>query len=200
MTHERLEEIAAAWATFIGKKWFWRINKRAKRVSLEDNRGNIVVDFIRYGMGSAKPRFNDNGLMRDADNYAKVVPGREHHSDWFQTIDNEVANAIAVAPEHVAELIDEVERLRIFAEDITWMFSRCTVLNSVIDPLIVVRDREEYRDGARASAARLIPYLEEIERNRTEQDSSKCYPVESTPAPPEVVERIRKTMQDGGLI
>lgn len=42
--------------------------------------------------------------------------------------------------------------------------------------------------------------LEEIERRQNERDLSVCYPVESTLAPPEVVERIRKTMQDGGLI
>ena len=42
--------------------------------------------------------------------------------------------------------------------------------------------------------------LEEIERLRRHQKSSVCYPIESTPAPPDVVERIRKTMQDGGVI
>lgn len=42
--------------------------------------------------------------------------------------------------------------------------------------------------------------LEEIERLRRHQESSVCYPIESNPAPPEVVERIRQTTQDAGAI
>jgi len=72
------------------------------------------------------------------------------------------------------ELIDEVKRLRQFEVDITWIFSRFTDLNSIIDPLIGVRDGNQYRDCARASAGRLVPFLVFIhqERRRVKRDDA----------------------------
>lgn len=76
-----------------------------------------------------------------------------------------------MTPERLDET-EELKRLRQFEADITWILSRCTVLNSIIDPLIGVRDGKQYRDCARASAGRLVPFLEEIQK---EQEREVAY-------------------------
>jgi hypothetical protein len=68
-----------------------------------------VLDFVRWGMSAAAPRFRTaDGLalniMRRADEFAVVVPGREHHAEWFKGVDHPDARLIAAAPELLAEL------------------------------------------------------------------------------------------------
>lgn len=93
--------------------WRWEINLRQKCISICG--GNIpfdltVMDFIRWGVQSAMPRFiTDNwghgATMTDSKELTKIVKGREHHKSWFQTIDNPDANLIATAPEMLEALI-----------------------------------------------------------------------------------------------
>jgi hypothetical protein len=45
--------------------------------------------------------------MIRAEQHSKIVKGREHHSDWFQTIDHPDALLIEVAP----DLYDALQRL-----------------------------------------------------------------------------------------
>jgi hypothetical protein len=91
---------------FTAGKWRWELNLKSKRVSLCGGKKPfdlIVMDFERWGMGSAIPRFRtgteEQNIMKKAFEFAAIVPGREHHKDWFQAIDHPDARLIAAAPE-----------------------------------------------------------------------------------------------------
>jgi hypothetical protein len=93
--------------------WRWELNRKGKRVQLCGGVPRFdltVMDFIRWGMGGAQPRFleawksNSMMLLENAPKFGKDVPGREHHSDWFQTIDHPDAHLIAAAPDLYAAL------------------------------------------------------------------------------------------------
>lgn len=103
-------------------RWAWYLNLKAKQVTLQSEGGmrQIVIDFTRWGMNGAQPRFQVDGLMQDAQDCAAIVEGREHHASWFQGIDHPDANLIARAPELLRQLTNEVEALRkhIKAQDI----------------------------------------------------------------------------------
>jgi len=78
--------------------WKWRINRSTKRIYLT-GRGLTVMDFVRYGMSNAAPRFLDSEhLMQRADELAVNIPGEDHHSDWNQDIGHPDARLIAAAP------------------------------------------------------------------------------------------------------
>jgi hypothetical protein len=58
------------------------------------------MDFVRYGMGSASPRFLDaEHLMVRADELAVNIPGEDHHSKWHQTLEHDDAQLIAASPD-----------------------------------------------------------------------------------------------------
>lgn len=79
--------------------WNWRINRSTKRIYLVA-RGLIVMDFWRYGMQGAAPRFRDfENLMVRADELATNIPGEDHHSSWNQSITHPDAALIASAPD-----------------------------------------------------------------------------------------------------
>lgn len=101
-------------AQFTPGPWRWEVNLGAKQIDLcgGDDRYDLkVVDFVRYGMGGASPRFRENkpgwNIMHRADEHAVPVKGREHHEDWFRAIDHPDAHLIAAAP----DLYAVVERL-----------------------------------------------------------------------------------------
>jgi hypothetical protein len=78
--------------------WKWRINRATKRIYLVA-RGYTVMDFVRYGMSCAAPRFLDSEhLMVRADDLAVNIPGEDHHANWNQDIDHPDARLIAAAP------------------------------------------------------------------------------------------------------
>jgi len=78
--------------------WQWRINRSTKRIHLT-GRGLTVMDFVRYGMQHAAPRFLDSEhLMQRADELAINIPGEGHHSHWNQDIGHDDARLIAAAP------------------------------------------------------------------------------------------------------
>jgi hypothetical protein len=79
--------------------WQWRINRSTKRIHLT-GRGLTVMDFVRYGMNNAAPRFLDSEhLMQRADELAINIPGEGHHSHWNQDINHDDARLIAAAPD-----------------------------------------------------------------------------------------------------
>lgn len=101
--------------------WRWELNKNSKVIELCGGRPQFdktVMDFERWGMGGAAPRFQDPAdqhlLLTRAEHFAVVVPGREHHRSWFQGIDQPDANLIAAAPElyyALAGLVADIERV-----------------------------------------------------------------------------------------
>lgn len=85
--------------------WRWEVNEKSKVVQICGGKPQYdltVMDFERWGMGSAIPRLRDNsdhGLLTRCLKWACKVLGREHHSHWFQSLDHPDARLIAAAPE-----------------------------------------------------------------------------------------------------
>ena len=82
--------------------WRWEVNHKYKQVSLcgEHNFDLEVMDFRRWGMQGAQPMFRDDDrILHGVDVFSAAVPGREHHAEWFQTLDHPDARLIAAAPD-----------------------------------------------------------------------------------------------------
>lgn len=94
--------------------WRFEVNEKAKTVDLCGGRVRhdlTVIDFVRWGMGGAQPRFRDDvddlNIMCQVTAFTTPAEGREHHAGWFKIIDHPDARLIESAP----ELLDSVETL-----------------------------------------------------------------------------------------
>jgi hypothetical protein len=95
--------------------WRWEFNESYKGISLVGGRPTFdktVMDFRRWGMGGAQPRFmgDDDGFrilhkLSDRKDWIKPFPGRAHHVDWCASVDHPDANLIAAAPDLLDALI-----------------------------------------------------------------------------------------------
>ena len=91
--------------------WKWRINQQSKYILLKGG-DKIVMDFVRYGMNGAMPRFrSERGLMIKSNTLAVNIPGEEHHSRWNQDIDHPDARLIASAPDLYSALEEAISWL-----------------------------------------------------------------------------------------
>jgi hypothetical protein len=82
--------------------WRWEVNLTSRVISLEGGYPQYdmtVMDFTRWGMNGAQPRFVVDGLLYKAEEFKRVAPEREHHARWFQLLDHPDANLIAAAPD-----------------------------------------------------------------------------------------------------
>lgn len=92
--------------------WRWEVNRKNHRVQLCGGVPQFdltVMDFVRWGMTSAQPRFLDPAdlgpkslrpmILCRSEMWARPIVGREHHADWMQGIDHPDANLIAAAPD-----------------------------------------------------------------------------------------------------
>jgi hypothetical protein len=91
--------------------WRWELSEKNKEIRLCGAAGYdlTVLDFVRWGMSAAAPRLRTAdgmalNIMRRADEFAAVVPGREHHAEWFKAVDHPDARLIAAAPDLLAAL------------------------------------------------------------------------------------------------
>lgn len=95
--------------------WRWEINLINKHLNLVGGKipyDLYVMDFVRWGMGGAIPRFNVDytgglNIMTKADEMATIIPERRHHANWFQTISHPDAQLIAAAPD-LLEALQEI--------------------------------------------------------------------------------------------
>lgn len=84
--------------------WLWRGNRRQRQLWLCTPHSGmlIVMDFVRWGMGQATPRFRVDGVMRKAEEF---VDDADYHGE-FVGVDHPDARLIAAAP----ELLELAER------------------------------------------------------------------------------------------
>lgn len=106
--------------------WRWEFNASSKDVSLVGGRIRYdvtVMDFTRWGMGGAVPRFVEptdipNGLqllhkLSDRKDWIAPFPDREHHADWCAQVTHPDARWMQeAAPDRITRLLDELQRLR----------------------------------------------------------------------------------------
>ncbi len=99
--------------------WRFELNETSKDVKLCGGvpRYDLnVMDFVRYGMGGAAPRFNDKlnsgfNIMERAEKFGVASEGRSHHSSWFKEIRHPDAQLIEAAPDLLMASIEMVEGL-----------------------------------------------------------------------------------------
>lgn len=96
--------------------WRWELNEKSKQLQLCGGRSPFdltVLDFVRWGMGEATARFRADvdgiNLMHHARDFAVVVPGREHHADWFKGLKHPDASLIEASPDLLASLVEQVD-------------------------------------------------------------------------------------------
>lgn len=124
-------------------KWKWTVNLTSKSVHIESTgQGSWlehVLSFERWGMQSAKPLFLNKakGLLIDVLELLRVVPGREHHKRWHQTIDHPDAIIMCEARNALPAILSEIRALR--AENADWKsmaFDAGVEMNDAADILL----------------------------------------------------------------
>lgn len=108
----------------------WEINLKYKRVYLSGGTQRYdwsVLSCSRWGMQGATVAFMSGRsgepcrLITPAHEFAAIVPGREHHAAWFQTIDHPDAHLLAAAPDlyrelaHLVNLLEPLEEAGLLA-------------------------------------------------------------------------------------
>lgn len=89
--------------------WRWEVNRKSKDIKLVGGHPQFdktVMDFERWGMGGASPRFalhfGDAHIMTrlcDRPEWIKPFSGRLHHADWCAGAIHPDARLIEAAPE-----------------------------------------------------------------------------------------------------
>lgn len=119
MDDKQFEEIKARNAARTQGAWYWDGHMKSYSVRLVSKQFrmpidmySLVMDFTRWGLRDAKPRFGIGGILQSFTEF--VTPAK---NAAFDTINHPDAEFIAKASEDVPTLIAEVERLQ---EALTW--------------------------------------------------------------------------------
>lgn len=125
LTPEREAEIRSTRAESSGGRWFWTGNTAYQRIFLARRVAGLglvsVMDFKRWGMQGAQPRFlTDGWLMRPANDLAVWEVNRKAtdpndpslYRHGIVGIRHPDATLMAEAPGYVDDLLAEVDRLR----------------------------------------------------------------------------------------
>lgn len=95
--------------------WRWEVNEKHKTMQLVGGVQKYdltIMGFERWGMHGAvatmrDPYVDGMNIMHRCTNWARSVPGRAHHADWFKTIEHPDARLMAAAP----DLLEALEGL-----------------------------------------------------------------------------------------
>jgi hypothetical protein len=159
---ERIEAIRARAERATAGPWRWEVSLRSHNVQLCGGNPRFdltVMDFVRWGMSCAAPRFlkatADKGLMllERVEHWAHPVPGREHHAEWFRAIQHPDAQFISESRTDVPAL--------------------CAALLDVLAYVAGVPSspaRGEYQDGREQVAEHVRDLIDEaVERHMQER-------------------------------
>lgn len=105
----RVEAIRARHAAATRGPWKWFGYLGARNVSLEAPGMNTVMDFIRWGMNGAQPRFNTKGLLDPLSDL--VVPDSAEGRGRITDVNHPDARFMANAWQDVADLLARVAEL-----------------------------------------------------------------------------------------
>lgn len=92
--------------------WKWNVNLKSRTIELDGPASKMretVMAFTRWGMSSACPQFNENGLLVRADEVTEPIPGQEHHESWHRRLTHRDAVMMEVARNTFAALLDVAE-------------------------------------------------------------------------------------------
>ena len=167
--------------------WRWEINRAHKSVHIVGGRPTFdktVMDFERWGMFGAAPRFNEaiagnqyNVMTRVSDRTDWIVPfdRREHHSDWCADITHPDARwMVECHPARMALILADHARLTAERDSLRSELVNQTAAAEMARGALVLcqaeRDRlaKEVgellaeRDSLRDALAALVPVVESI--------------------------------------
>ena len=147
--------------------WAWYGDLTAHRIYLATVNGGrrFVMDFRRWGMSGAMPRFQVGGIMRTI----KELATREApYRDDIAEIDHPDARFIAAMdPTTVRALLDEVERLRAVAaqvpSDVEFFALRA----------VASEDPEDITDDESTLACEYVERVKHLRTKRPEEGSTR---------------------------
>ena len=128
----RIDEMLALSEKATTGPWRWNVNGDTKSVEIEGGRpmyDKTVMDFARWGMNRAQPRFN-GALVDGEDGFNILYPlsgrkdwiapyaGREHHKSWFANVTHPDAALIVAAVNFVRS--DDFRALLAEREAMRW--------------------------------------------------------------------------------
>lgn len=150
--------------------WRWNVNLNSRHAYLEsEGRGRgfeYVMDFARWGMGGAAPRFRSaDDLMVRVDELTEVVPGREHHAKWYRTVKHPDAELIVALRNAAPALLDLADRAQELERDVAR--ADAIALTASKDANELEAERDTLRDVGAA-------LNREVEELRSERDALKA--------------------------
>lgn len=116
LSDQQLADIRARETAATAGPWRWRGNTEVRRLRLQTphHGGLTVMDFTRWGMQGARPRFARDGIMHPADEtvvYAVAAWSKDIYRKDVVGIDHPDAQFMAHAREDVPALLAELDRV-----------------------------------------------------------------------------------------